>query len=182
MDIPGMGPKTLSMLHKEKGISNLSQLEKALEDGSLMDLFGIGEKKIENIKRGIQLFKQSKGRMNLGAAFPVAKRIVETLRQKTGSKKIEWAGSLRRMKENIGDIDILALWKEEHRLTFVWLKKIPMVRLFNILLGLRGTTFISEVSLRPKESRSMNTEFSKERRRSEGKKRRMFIVLWGWIG
>jgi len=108
MDIPGMGPKTLSMLHKEKGISNLSQLEKALEDGSLMDLFGMGEKKIENIKRGIQLLKQSKGRMSLGVAFPVAKNIVETLRQKTESSKIEWAGSLRRMKENIGDIDILA--------------------------------------------------------------------------
>jgi DNA polymerase (family 10) len=108
MDIPGMGPKTLSMLHKEKGISNLSQLEKALGDGSLMGLFGIGEKKIENIKRGIQLLKQSQGRMNLGIAFPVAKRIVETLRQMTGSEKIEWAGSLRRMKENIGDIDILA--------------------------------------------------------------------------
>src|SRR3990170_3891429 len=71
MDIPGMGPKTLSMIHKEKGISNLSQLEKALEDGSLMDLFGIGEKKIENIKRGIQLLKQSKGRMSLGVAFPI---------------------------------------------------------------------------------------------------------------
>jgi DNA polymerase (family X) len=108
MDIPGMGPKTLSMLHREKGISNFSQLEKALEDGSLMGLFGIGEKKIENIKRGILLLKQSKGRMNLGVAFPAAKQIVETLRQKTGSKKIEWAGSLRRMKENIGDIDILA--------------------------------------------------------------------------
>jgi DNA polymerase (family 10) len=108
MDIPGMGPKTLSMLHKEKGINNFSQLEKALNDGSLLGLFGMGEKKIENIKRGIQLLKQSKGRMNLGVAFPVAKRIMETLRQKTGSKKIEWAGSLRRMKENIGDIDILA--------------------------------------------------------------------------
>jgi DNA polymerase (family 10) len=108
MDIPGMGPKTLSMLHKEKGIGNLSQLERAVEDGSLVGLPGIGEKKVENIKRGIQLLKQSKGRMNLGTAFPVAKRIVETLRQKTGSKKIEWAGSLRRMRENIGDIDILA--------------------------------------------------------------------------
>ena len=108
MDIPGVGPKTLSMLHKEKGISNLSQLEKALEDGSLGGLFGMGEKKIENIKRGILLLKQSKGRMNLGVAFPVARRIVEALRQKTGSEKIEWAGSLRRMKENIGDIDILA--------------------------------------------------------------------------
>jgi len=42
-----MGPKTLSMLHREKGIGNLSELEKALEDGSLMGLFGIGEKKIE---------------------------------------------------------------------------------------------------------------------------------------
>jgi len=108
MDIPGMGPKTLAMLHKEKGISNLSQMEKAVEDGSLLGLPGIGEKKVENIKRGIELLKQSKGRMNLGIAFPVAKQIVETLREKTGSRKIEWAGSLRRMRENIGDIDILA--------------------------------------------------------------------------
>ena len=116
MDIPGMGPKTLSMLHKEKGISNLSQLEKAVEDGSLIGLFGMGEKKVENIKRGIQLLKQSKGRMNLGIAFPVAKRIVETLREKTGSKKIEWAGSLRRMKENIGDIDILATGPDKEKI------------------------------------------------------------------
>ncbi len=116
MDIPGMGPKTLSMLHQEKGISNLSQLEKALEDGSLLGLFGMGEKKIENIKRGIQLLKQSQGRMNLGLAFPVAKQIVETLRHKTGSKKIEWAGSLRRMKENIGDIDILATGPDKKKI------------------------------------------------------------------
>jgi DNA polymerase (family 10) len=54
--------------------------------------------------------------MNLGLAFPIAKRIVETLRQKTGSKKIEWAGSLRRMKENIGDIDILATGPDKERI------------------------------------------------------------------
>jgi DNA polymerase (family 10) len=127
MDIPGMGPKTLSMLHKEKRIGNLSQLEKALEDGSLMGLFGIGEKKIENIKRGIQLLKQSKGRMNLGVAFPVAKRIVETLRQKTGSKKIEWAGSLRRMKENIGDIDILATGPNKEKIVLAF-TELPEVK------------------------------------------------------
>jgi DNA polymerase (family 10) len=108
MDIPGLGPKTLALIHKEKGIKNLSQLEKAVESGSLIGLPGMGEKKVENIKRGIQLLQQSKGRMNLGMAFPVAKGIVETLRKKTGSEKIEWAGSLRRMRENIGDIDILA--------------------------------------------------------------------------
>jgi DNA polymerase (family 10) len=129
MDIPGMGPKTLSMIHKEKGISSLSQLEKAVENGSLVGLPGIGEKKVENIKRGIQLLKQSKGRMNLGIAFPVAKEIVETLREKAGSKKIEWAGSLRRMRENIGDIDILATGPNKEKIvhTFTHLPEVKEV-------------------------------------------------------
>jgi DNA polymerase (family 10) len=129
MQIPGMGPKTLSMLHKEKGINNLSQLEKALDDGSLLGLFGMGEKKVENIKRGIQLLKQSKGRMNLGIAFPVAKRIVEVLREKAGSRKIEWAGSLRRMKENIGDIDILATGPNQKKIveTFTHLPEVKEI-------------------------------------------------------
>jgi len=118
MDIPGMGPKTLSMLHKEKKISSLAELEKAVEEGSLIGLPGIAEKKVENIKRGIQLLSQSKGRMNLGVAFPVAKRIVETLREKAGSRKIEWAGSLRRMRENIGDIDILATGRDRDKIVY----------------------------------------------------------------
>jgi len=129
MDIPGMGPRTLSMIHKEKGISSLSQLEKAVENGSLVGLPGIGEKKVENIKRGIQLLKQSKGRMNLGIAFPVAKEIVGTLREKAGSKKIEWAGSLRRMRENIGDIDILATGSNKEKIvhTFTHLPEVKEV-------------------------------------------------------
>ena len=129
MDIPGMGPKTLSMIHKEKGISSLSQLEKAVENGSLVGLPGIGEKKVENIKRGIQLLKQSKGRMNLGIAFPVAKRIVEALREKAGSRKIERAGSLRRMRENIGDIDILATGPNKEKIihTFTHLPEVKEV-------------------------------------------------------
>jgi DNA polymerase (family 10) len=129
MDIPGMGPKTLSMIHKEKGISNLSQLEKAVENGSLIGLPGIGEKKVGNIKRGIQLLKQSKGRMNLGIAFPVAKRIVEALREKAGSRKIEWAGSLRRMRENIGDIDILATGPNKEKIvqTFTHLPEVKAI-------------------------------------------------------
>lgn len=129
MDIPGMGPKTLALIHKERGINSLSQLEKAVENDSLLGLPGMGEKKVENIKRGIQLLKQSKGRMNLGMAFPVAKRIVETLREKTGSKKIEWAGSLRRMRENIGDIDILATGPNHEKIieTFTHLPEVKEV-------------------------------------------------------
>jgi DNA polymerase (family 10) len=127
MDIPGMGPKTLSMIYKEKKISDLSQLEKALEDGSLIGLPGMGEKKAENIKRGIELLRASKGRMNLGVAFPLAKRIVEALREKTGLKKIEWAGSLRRMRENIGDIDILATGPNHEKIVHTF-THLPEVR------------------------------------------------------
>lgn len=116
MDIPGMGPKTLALLYKERKIESLNQLEKAVEDGSLISLPGMGEKKIENIKRGIQLFKQSQGRMNLGMAFPVAKQILESLRKKAGSEKIQWAGSLRRMKEDIGDIDLLATGPDHRKI------------------------------------------------------------------
>jgi len=116
MDIPGIGPKTLAVLHNEKKIGDLRHLDKALEDGSLIGLPGIGEKKVENFKRGVQLFKQSKGRMNLGIAFPIAKRIVEVLRAKGGSRRVEWAGSLRRMRENIGDIDILAAGPDKERI------------------------------------------------------------------
>jgi DNA polymerase (family 10) len=129
MAIPGLGPKTVALLHKERKIGSLSQLEKAVEDGSLIGLPGMGEKKVENIRRGIQLLKQSKGRMNLGMAFPVAKRIVETLRERTGSEKIEWAGSLRRMRENIGDIDLLATGKDLKKIvhTFTHLPEVKEV-------------------------------------------------------
>jgi DNA polymerase (family 10) len=67
--------------------------------------------------------------MNLGIAFPVAKRIVETLRQKAGSKKIEWAGSLRRMRENIGDIDILATGPDKEKIihTFTHLPEVKEI-------------------------------------------------------
>jgi DNA polymerase (family 10) len=129
MEIPGMGPKTLAMIHKESGINNLSGLEKAIENGSLIGLPGMGEKKAENIRRGIELLKASRGRMNLGIAFPLARRIVETLREKTGSRKIEWAGSLRRMRENIGDIDILATGPNHQKIvhTFTHLSEVKEV-------------------------------------------------------
>jgi len=127
MEIPGMGPKTLALLHKERRIGNLSQLEKAVENGSLIGLPGMGEKKVDNIRRGIQLLMQSKGRMNLGMAFPVAKRIVKILREKTGSDKVEWAGSLRRMRENIGDIDILATGPSHEKIIYAF-THLPDVR------------------------------------------------------
>ncbi|OHC13205.1 MAG: DNA polymerase III, partial [Planctomycetes bacterium RIFOXYB12_FULL_42_10] len=108
MQIPGLGPKTVAMLNNELGIVGLGDLEKALQEGKLKGLFGIGDKKIENIMKGIELFKTSQQRISIGMAFPVVKRIIEGLKHNSQIKEIQAAGSLRRMKETIGDIDILA--------------------------------------------------------------------------
>ncbi|MEK7846898.1 MAG: DNA polymerase/3'-5' exonuclease PolX [Nitrospinota bacterium] len=108
MDIPGLGPSTLKMVYKELGIKDVEGLEKAASEGRLQVLKGMGEKKEENILRGIRLFKESQQRISIGKALPLVKEIINSLKKKTGVKEIEPAGSLRRMKETIGDIDILA--------------------------------------------------------------------------
>ncbi|OGV99127.1 MAG: DNA polymerase III [Nitrospinae bacterium RIFCSPLOWO2_02_FULL_39_110] len=108
MDIPGLGPSTLKMVYKELGIKDVEGLEKAASEGRLRVLKGMGEKKEENILRGIRLFKESQQRISIGKALPIVKEIINSLKKKTGVKEIEPAGSLRRMKETIGDIDILA--------------------------------------------------------------------------
>lgn len=108
MRIPGLGPKTVAMLNRELGITDLSGLEKALQAGKLKGLFGIGDKKIENILKGIELFKTSQQRISIGLAYPLVKGIIERLRHNPRIKDIQAAGSLRRMKETVGDIDILA--------------------------------------------------------------------------
>ncbi len=108
MRIPGLGPKTVAMLNRELGITGLNDLEKALQEGKLKGLFGIGDKKIENILKGIELFKTSQQRISIGIAYPLVKGIIEKLRHNPQIKDIQAAGSLRRMKETVGDIDILA--------------------------------------------------------------------------
>ncbi|MCM8772128.1 MAG: DNA polymerase/3'-5' exonuclease PolX [Candidatus Omnitrophica bacterium] len=106
LEIPNLGPKTLNLAYTKLGVKNLSDLERVIENGQLAKLFGMGEKKVENIKRGIELYKQGKERIPIGIALPLVEEIIEELKRYT--KKIEPAGSLRRMRETIGDIDILA--------------------------------------------------------------------------
>ncbi|MCF6148747.1 MAG: DNA polymerase/3'-5' exonuclease PolX [Candidatus Kuenenia sp.] len=112
MQIPGLGPKTVAMLHKELGIVNLNDIENAIQEGKLKGLYGIGEKKIENIIKGIGLYKTSQQRISIGVAYPVVVRILERLKKNPKIKEIQAAGSLRRMKETVGDIDILAAGKD----------------------------------------------------------------------
>lgn len=127
MQISGLGPKTVAMLNKKLGIKGIDQLEEAIKQDKLKGLKGIAEKKIENILKGIELFRTSQQRIALGVAFPVVTNIVEKLRKIKGVLSIEPAGSLRRMKETIGDIDILCSGKEGREIihTFV---SLPGVR------------------------------------------------------
>ncbi|MFN4226939.1 MAG: DNA polymerase/3'-5' exonuclease PolX [Candidatus Ratteibacteria bacterium] len=109
LEIPNLGPKTLNLVYNTLGVKNLEDLEKVIEDGRLAKLFRMGEKKVENIKKGIEIYKQGKERIPLGIALPIVEEIINELKNYT--EKIEPAGSLRRMKETIGDIDILATGK-----------------------------------------------------------------------
>ena len=109
LQIPGMGPKTTKLLYEEKGIDSIQKLEAAARAGSLRGLPGIKGKTEENILRGIEMLKRASGRMPLGLAFPLAQEIIARLRKIRGVQRIHFAGSLRRMKETVGDIDILAI-------------------------------------------------------------------------
>ncbi|MBC7190057.1 DNA polymerase/3'-5' exonuclease PolX [Candidatus Aerophobetes bacterium] len=110
LSVPEIGPKTAKLLYEKMGIKNLEELEKAAKEGRLRSLFGMGAKKEENILRGIKLYKTTSSRILLGKALPIVEEAISELRKKASSiiKDISPAGSLRRGKETVGDIDILA--------------------------------------------------------------------------
>ncbi len=107
LDIPSLGPKTISLFWKEKGITSLDELKKAIEDKTLEGIKGVGAKKLDSIKQGIELLARSAGRLGIFIALPVAQSLVAQLREIKGVKAAEYAGSLRRRKETIGDLDLI---------------------------------------------------------------------------
>jgi DNA polymerase (family 10) len=112
ISIPGLGPKKAMLLYKDLHIGSVQELADAINDGTLKGLKGFGDKTEENILRGISLMQQSGDRVLLGVASDLAEEIVGELSAVPGCEKCEHAGSLRRMAETIGDIDILVASKE----------------------------------------------------------------------
>lgn len=105
--VPGLGPKKVSLFHKKLGIDSFEKLKKAINDGTLLELPGIRAKTVENIMRGIEFYERSRQRLPLGEAHILAETLVRQIRESGLAESVETAGSLRRMKETIGDIDIL---------------------------------------------------------------------------
>ncbi|MFK0295315.1 DNA polymerase/3'-5' exonuclease PolX [Streptomyces sp. NPDC090442] len=106
--IPTLGPKKALVLYEELGITSVDQLLDAVHEERLRDLKGFGERTEENILHGIALLqKAGGGRILLNAAMDVAEQITGELSRIAGCERCTYAGSLRRMRETIGDIDIL---------------------------------------------------------------------------
>ena len=107
MSVPEVGPKTAVLLYEKLGVTTIDELERAARQGLVRTLPRMGAKTEENILNGIELIRRTKERLPLGQVLPHATEIEDALRALKEVKAISLAGSIRRMKETIGDIDIL---------------------------------------------------------------------------
>ncbi len=127
LNIPSVGPKTAKLLHEKLKIKNVSDLENAIKKNKLKGIFGIKEKTVENILKGIEVLKRGKERMTLAQATLAAEEFVKPLERLPEVKKISTAGSLRRQKETVRDIDILVISDKPRKIMDAF-TKIPSVK------------------------------------------------------
>jgi DNA polymerase (family 10) len=106
--VPSLGPKKAMILYDELGISSVAELEEAIRSDRLKGLRGFGPKTAENLLHGIELARADSGRSLIDVAMSVAEEIVAAVSAVPGCQKCTYAGSLRRMRETVGDIDVLA--------------------------------------------------------------------------
>ncbi len=105
--VEGLGPKTIKFLYTRLGVKDLDDLEKAARTHEIRDLAGMGEKTEQNILRNLEFARQQTGRNLLGFILPIAEKLKNELRKHATVNRVEIAGSIRRRKETVGDIDIL---------------------------------------------------------------------------
>lgn len=110
--LPGLGPRTALMLYQEAGISNLAELDEAINQGRLSGIKGLGSKTEQNLAAALRIFNGGQRRVALDVALRVAESMLEELKGLPGVQEAAYCGSLRRMKETIGDIDLLVASRE----------------------------------------------------------------------
>ncbi len=108
LKIPGLGPKKISLIWKNLGLTGIDQLELAARSGKIRGLPGLGEKSEAQIISGIESLARRTGRIPLWRAYPLAQDIISVLLKIPGVSAASTAGSLRRMRSTVGDLDILA--------------------------------------------------------------------------
>lgn len=113
--LPALGPKKVKALHDKLGIESIDQLEAACQEGKVAGLAGFGEKSQSRILEGIQFHRSYASHYHLSTALALAEPILDALRQQPDVIRCSTAGSLRRWKEVVGDIDFLASSKKPER-------------------------------------------------------------------
>jgi len=118
MDVPGVGPKMAGRLWKELAVTNLPQMEAALRDGRVATLPRMGAKTAENVLRQLEAMRGRKSeRVPLGEVRPIAEAIVAALSQTPGLKNLTVAGSIRRWRETVKDIDLVGASEDPQEVT-----------------------------------------------------------------
>ncbi len=129
INIGGLGPKKVRKLHNKLGVKDIKSLKKAIKSKKIRGMEGFGKKTEENILRSMKQYERSHERMLIGRAWTIAWEVMGYLKENADVKKIDFAGSLRRMKETIGDIDILVVTGSPEKLmdTFAGMPEVSRV-------------------------------------------------------
>jgi DNA polymerase (family 10) len=135
IEVEGIGPKIAMRLNMELGITNLEELEKAAKEQKIRELKGFGPKKEENILKGIAEYRNRSSRFLLGEVLPIIQGILSYMGESSDVRKVEVAGSARRRKETVGDLDVLVSSLNPEAVTDRFCTMPPIIR----ILG-RGPT------------------------------------------
>ena len=144
MRLPGLGPKTARRFWVELGLEGPNELRDAIAAGRLLKVKGFGPRKIEQIRSTLEQARTAPaaGRAPIELVFPLAERIVHALRERSGTDRVEAAGSLRRRRETVGDLDVLVASDDPEKV-FDLFSALPEVREVKMRGGTKETVVLS---------------------------------------
>ncbi|MDP2641025.1 MAG: DNA polymerase/3'-5' exonuclease PolX [Candidatus Yanofskybacteria bacterium] len=143
LSVEGVGPKLVKELWEKLRVANVDDLERAAKEGKLQKLSRFGAKREQNILQGITFLKKGQGRKTLGFIYPYVEEYVRILKSLDITEEAAPAGSFRRMKETVGDVDILVASKNAQQVIDQFLARVPYLKIWG-----KGDT---KVSLRAKQ-------------------------------
>lgn len=129
LDVPGLGPKTVRRLWQEVEVTSITRLQSAISDGTLEAMPRMGAKTIANIADSLAFMETAGDRLGIGTAMPIAETLVERLGELKGTRRITFAGSLRRGRETIGDVDLLAVTDDAAELSAAFTESPEVVKI-----------------------------------------------------
>ncbi|MBI2040711.1 MAG: DNA polymerase/3'-5' exonuclease PolX [DPANN group archaeon] len=127
LEIESIGPKRAAILYRKLKIKSVEDLKNAIEKNKIVKLAGFGQKSQQNITAGLDIFQKGKERFSLGEVIPIANEIISIIKKVPGVEQAIPAGSVRRWKETVGDLDILVISKHAERVMDIF-TKMPSVK------------------------------------------------------